>query len=68
MKKQTDLVPAKRFATVLQAANLYPAFTASSFRWLIFNENKNGFSSCVKRVGKKVVIDLDAFERWVDAQ
>ncbi|MDA9982672.1 hypothetical protein N9H39_08045 [Gammaproteobacteria bacterium] len=37
-------------------------------RHLIFNEKKNGFSKCVRRVGRRVLIDERAFFEWVDEQ
>lgn len=58
----------KRLATVKQIPQHYPVFTESSIRWLIFNEKCNGFAACVRRLGKKVLIDLDAFENYIDAQ
>lgn len=58
----------QRWASVKQIPILYPGvFTESSVRWLIFNEKQNGFSDCVRRIGKKVLIDLDAFEKYIDA-
>lgn len=61
--------PIKRIATVKETAKIYgSAFTESAIRWLIFNEKENGFSCCVRRIGKKVVLDLDQFESWVDKQ
>ncbi len=59
----------KRLATVKNVAALYPnAFNESSIRWLIFNRKANGFEKCVRHIGKKVLIDLDAFEKWIDEQ
>ncbi len=59
----------KRLATVRTIPNLYPdVFSESSIRWLIFNEKTNGFSSCVRRLGRKVLIDLDEFESWITKQ
>lgn len=58
----------RRIATVRQTANAYPSFSQSSLRWLIFNGDSNGFSSCLRRVGRKVLIDLDSFESWIDSQ
>lgn len=59
----------KKLATVKQIPKLYPGvFTESSIRWLIFNEKQNGFSCCIHRVGKKVLIDLDSFEKWIKQQ
>ncbi|HAU1183356.1 TPA: hypothetical protein JBI17_11515 [Legionella pneumophila] len=56
----------KRLARVKKIPEFYPAFTESSIRWLIFNEHQNGFSRCVKRIGKKILLDLDQFESWID--
>jgi len=60
----------KRLSTVKNLPSLYPDanFTESSIRWLIFNANDNGFSSCVIRLGKKILIDLDKFEDYLDNQ
>ena len=59
----------KRLAPPKQIPVIYPtAFTESSIRWLIFNEKTNGFSCCVKRIGRKVLIDLDQFEAWIAKQ
>jgi len=60
---------AKRLATVKRTAEIYSnAITESAIRWLIFNEKNNGFSACIRRLGRKILIDLDAFEHWVDSQ
>ena len=37
-------------------------------RHLIFHENTNGFHQCVRRVGRRVLIDEDAFFVWVSEQ
>ncbi len=62
------LIPTKRLATVKLAAQLYPAFTESSLRWLIFNEHENGFDNCIRRIGRKILINLDAFETFIEQQ
>jgi hypothetical protein len=42
--------------------------TATSLRYYIFF-NKYGFAEkCVKRVGRKVLIDLSAFDQWLREQ
>lgn len=61
-------ITAKRLASVRQTSQLYPAFSISSLRWLIFNRQQNGFIKCVRKIGAKVVIDLDLFEEFVDTQ
>lgn len=57
---------ARRFATVNQTSQIYPAFTVSSLRYLIFNRKTNGFDKCIYRVGRKILIDVDLFEAWID--
>lgn len=37
-------------------------------RHLVFNEKSNGFSACVRRVGRRVLIDEARFFEWVAAQ
>lgn len=60
---------AKPFVPVKKIPEIYPgAFTVSSIRWLIFNEDTNGFKRCIRRIGKKVLIDLEQFELWIDEQ
>lgn len=60
----------KRLSTVKNLPGLYPdaGFTDSSIRWNIFNGRENGFNRCVIRVGRKILIDLDRFEEWLDSQ
>ncbi len=62
-----ELLP-KRLMTVKQTAEIYPAFGVPSLRWLIFNRAENGFDICIRRMGRKILIDLDQFEAWVDKQ
>jgi hypothetical protein len=59
-----------RLSTVRKLPTIYPdaEFTQSSIRWLIFNANHNGFDKCIRRAGRKVLIDLDSFEEWMDNQ
>lgn len=45
-------------------------FTESQLRWWIFNAQSNGLDAvgAVVRIGKRVYIDADAFERWISLQ
>jgi hypothetical protein len=43
-------------------------FTEASLRWLIFNGQRNGFDRALVRVGRKVFIDRQAFNAWLDEQ
>lgn len=37
-------------------------------RYLVFNADKNGFSSVIRRVGKRVLISEPEFFEWVEKQ
>jgi hypothetical protein len=45
-------------------------FSSGQLRWYIFNEATNGMRDhcVVVRIGRRVYIDVDAFDRWVDSQ
>ncbi|MGH8470480.1 MAG: hypothetical protein ACREVY_16385 [Gammaproteobacteria bacterium] len=66
----SDAAPAlpqgKRFLTIRQTAQAYPALTESALRWLRFNGDVNGFNRCVIAVGRKLLIDTEAFEQWLE--
>jgi hypothetical protein len=50
----------------------WPSFHAwppmGGLRHLVFHAKTNGFDSCIRRVGKRILIDEAAFFTWVDAQ
>ena len=46
----------------------HPWPTIPALRWMIFNAHRIGFSTVVKRVGRRVLIDEAAFFRWVEGQ
>ncbi len=56
------------YLTVLQLTKENPAFTECGIRGLIFRANKNGFNSCIKKVGRRVLISRNAFINWIEAQ
>lgn len=56
----------ERLRTVRQMCEEYPnLFTEGRLRWLIFNAEENGFSSCVVRMGRRVFIDTGAVTTWL---
>jgi hypothetical protein len=72
--------PRRRLATVAQASNTYPAFSQAALRDLIFKSedrfnsrgdripgNGLGEAGAIVRIGRKVLIDLDAFDAWIDS-
>jgi hypothetical protein len=57
----------RRYATVAQFAEANPAFSEASLRWHIFEAPRNGLqaAAAIVRVGRRVLIDVDRFERWI---
>lgn len=53
--------------SVKEMSMRYPAFPEGSFRWLIFNADKNGFDKCIVRPPgiRKVLIDELEFLKWL---
>jgi len=45
-------------------------FTEGQIRWFIFNAQSNGLAAAaaVVRVGRRVYLDGDKFETWIDRQ
>lgn len=69
-----------RFATINQAAELRPAFTPAAFRDLKFkaHDRKNSRGETIKgngtgpagvwvQIGAKVLVDLQAFDCWIES-
>jgi hypothetical protein len=59
---------ATRFIPVSEWEKHHPWPKVGGLRWLIFNEKKNGFSSVVRRCGRRVLIDEAAFLEWMRGQ
>jgi hypothetical protein len=58
------------FLSVSSCAQKYASagFSKASLRWLLFNRQHNGFSRCVVRIGRKVLIDEVEFVAWLRSQ
>ena len=56
---------AMRLRTIRQLSEECPAFSESAIRWLVFNAKAKGFESAVFHVGRRVLIDIEAFDRWL---
>lgn len=46
----------------------FPHPPIGGLRSLVFNAKTTGFDRCVKRIGKRVLIDSVEFFEWVDSQ
>jgi len=58
--KKTRYIPASRWN------NYHDWPPPGGLRYLIFHENENGFHVCVRRIGRRVLIDEAAFFEWVE--
>ncbi len=54
--------------TVAQISDGNPALTENTLRWWIFNSKANGLDAALVRLGRRVYIDLDRFNAWIEAQ
>jgi hypothetical protein len=55
------------FLTVSQLAQRYPAFSQGSIRWLVYQSKTNGFHKVVRKIGRKVILSLREFRKFLDA-
>jgi len=62
MARYTDL------RTIKQLAQENPAFTEASLRWLVFNARQNGLDAAIVRVGRRVLIDVQKLDVWLEAR
>lgn len=60
--QSTRLIPVTQWSE----HHSYPPL--GQLRALVFNANKNGFDSCIRRIGRRVLIDEAAYFAWVEAQ
>jgi hypothetical protein len=69
-KPKTPVFPSPRrtLRTVKQLARENSAFTEASLRWLLFNREVNGLRKAVLKVGRRLLIDEDAFFTWIAEQ
>ena len=58
----------KNLVTVKQLAEASPAFTEASVRWMIFNAETNGLDQALVKRGRRVLVDVTEFERWLEGQ
>lgn len=52
--------------SIRQFCEQNPAFTEGGIRHLIFHKDENDFDQCMLRVGRKILINVSAFFRWLD--
>ncbi len=56
----------RRLIPVTHWNRYHPWPPIGGLRYLIFHAESNGFSHCIRRVGRTVLIDEPRFFEWVD--
>ena len=64
----TQSVTTRRLLTVAQFCEAHPWAHPGGVRAWLFNRRTNGFDSCIRRIGRKILLDETAVFAWVDAQ
>ena len=59
-KEIPELIPLSKFNDYIP----YP--TVAALRQYYFYGNKNGFVNVVKRIGKRIYIDINAYKQWIN--
>ncbi|MBF8262841.1 MAG: hypothetical protein HW387_506 [Parachlamydiales bacterium] len=49
------------------ASGKYP-FTMGQMRHLLLFRHKNGLSTAVRKIGKRLMIRIDLFDQWIEEQ
>lgn len=64
---RTEATPAKAFTTVRQLAAMPEVpFSVSAIRMQIARAEQNGLAPHIRRVGRRVLIDLNGYFAWLD--
>lgn len=64
----TSTASSPRLIALTDWPNHHPWPPVGGLRHLVFHEKMNGFERVVKRVGRRVLIDEQAFFEWVARQ
>jgi len=56
-----------RLVTVGELARRGP-FPLGTLRWWLFSRESNGLDAATFKIGRRLYLDLDEFERWVAGQ
>jgi len=55
------------YLNVKELINKYP-FTMGQIRMFLIDRKTNGFSKCVRKIGRRIYIRVDLFEEWIESQ
>ena len=58
----------EKLVTVRQLAERCPALTEAALRWHLFKDTGGFRSRCARRIGTRILLDLDSVEIWLAEQ
>lgn len=66
MQEQETTRPAKKLFTIREFVQAGYYQNEGGLRALIFRAERNGFKKVIKRINRKILLDVDAFYQWVE--
>ena len=63
-----NLNTSPEWATPKKLAAIEDAFSESSIRWHVFNAKRNGLDPHIRRIGRKVLVNVAGFREWIENQ
>lgn len=64
---ETGLMTIRQLAEHNARTGQWP-HTEKAIRWQVFNAEQTGFACCVRRVGRRVLIDPAKMRDWIEQQ
>lgn len=61
-----EVLSVKQLAHLNAQSGRWP-HTERALRHLIFHAEENGFAECIRRIGRRVLIDIDKYRAWIEA-
>lgn len=58
-----DITP--EWTTTKKLSTIEDAFSESAIRWHVFNARRNGLEPHIRRIGRKVLINVAGFREWI---
>ena len=64
----TDMTQNRRLIPLTAWPDIHSYPPLGQLRALVFNSKTNGFERCIRRIGKRILIDESQYFNWVDSQ
>jgi len=57
-----------KLMTLKQTSEKHPAFTVQAIRWQLHKRSGSGLSKATVKVGRRIYVDSEAFDAWLESQ